>query len=93
MTGQVLAAELDALSPDADMCVHSYDPGPVDTPMQTTVRNSSVEILPIVSVFEQFKEQGILSKAQDHALAIADFLEGNETDRFTQQRYSGAPKA
>ncbi len=92
MTGMVLAAEIDAIAPQAEMCVHSYDPGPVDTPMQTTVRNSSVETLPIVAAFEQFKENGMLSKAEDYALAIADFLEGNETARFTQERYSAVPK-
>jgi 3-oxoacyl-[acyl-carrier protein] reductase len=92
MTGAVLAAELDAAEV-AGMVVHSYDPGPVDTPMQTAARNASPELLPIVEMFEQFAEQGMLSEAGDHARAIADFLESEHTEIYSEQRFSGAPEA
>lgn len=92
MTGAVLAAELEATEV-AGVFVHSYDPGPVDTPMQTAVRNSSPELLPIVEVFEQFAEQGMLSKAADHARAIADFLDADDKEIYSEQRFSGAPNA
>jgi benzil reductase ((S)-benzoin forming) len=91
MTGQVLAAEIDLASSGEGFHVHSYDPGPVDTPMQTRARNTSAEVLPIVGVFEQFASQGMLSKPEDHAVAIADVLESRPHSTFTEQRYYAAP--
>ena len=95
--GMNLAAELDADAPAGsaarDATVLSYEPGAVDTPMQTAVRESTVEVLPIVGFFQDLAAQGQLLDPALPAAEIADYLEADGHPRWMERRYeSKAPK-
>jgi NAD(P)-dependent dehydrogenase (short-subunit alcohol dehydrogenase family) len=88
MSGQVLAAELDSPLREggvrARTDILSYEPGIVDTPMQTGARNSDY---PWVGMFKQFYADGLLVSAEASAGPIVDFLEGEPAQRFTESRF------
>jgi benzil reductase ((S)-benzoin forming) len=90
MAGMVLAAELDAREQGGerlDVSVFSYQPGTVDTPMQTAVRSSSAEKLPVVGMFKKLAAEGRLAPAAGPAAEIADYLDGDRHGRFTERRF------
>ena len=94
--GMNLAAELDADAPRGsaarDATILSYEPGAVDTPMQTAVRKSPVELLPIVGFFQQLAAEGHLAPPALPAGEIADYLEADGHPRWLERRL-GAPPA
>lgn len=85
MAGMVLAAELD-LRPPRDVSILSYEPGIVETPMQTAVRSTSADTVPIVGMFQQFKAEGQLLPARLPAAEIVKYVEGNNHSRFSEKR-------
>jgi benzil reductase ((S)-benzoin forming) len=93
--GMNLAAELDADAPRGsaarDATILSYEPGTVDTPMQTAVRESPVEVLPIVGFFQQLAAEGHLVAPAVPAAEIADYLEADGHPRWMERRY-GTPR-
>jgi len=94
MAGMVLAAELDARDPRSsppELTIQSYEPGIVDTEMQTLARASPVETLPSVAMFARFAAEGLLSPPSAPAAEIADYLDGDGHARFTEKRYGVRP--
>jgi len=91
MAGLVLAAELDSPQRDAalpaDTAILSYEPGTVDTEMQTDTRNTPVSQFPWVQIFKNFKANGMLVTPDKPAAEIAAFLAGDGHGRFTERRY------
>ena len=95
MAGMILAAELDAASSVAsnqpDTSILSYEPGLVDTPMQTAVRASSAERLPIVQMFKEFAATGALVPPALPARAIADYMSADGHRRWEEHRFNPSP--
>lgn len=93
MVGMVLAAELD--HPEAsrrpETTILSYEPGIVDTEMQTRVRASSAETVPALEMFVRFAAEGRLAPASAPAMEIADYLDGDGHARFAERRYGVPP--
>jgi benzil reductase ((S)-benzoin forming) len=89
MAGRVLAAELDAggSKPPLDVTLLSYEPGIVDTEMQAMVRESSAETVPMVEFFLRAKAEGRLVPPSAPAAEIADYLDSDGHERFTERRY------
>ena len=94
MAGMVLAAELDspvhATAAPRDAAILSYEPGVVDTEMQTETRNTPAERFPWVQVFKDFKAKGLLVTPDKPATEIAAFLDGDVQQRFTERRLGQA---
>jgi benzil reductase ((S)-benzoin forming) len=89
MAGKVLASELDeraAEGPAMDITILSYEPGIVDTEMQTAVRGSSRDIVPTVEMFRQFKAEGKLVPPQIPAGEIVDYVASDSHPRFMESR-------
>jgi benzil reductase ((S)-benzoin forming) len=95
MAGMVVAAELDAESGarPRDVSVLSYEPGLVDTPMQTTARNTPRETLPVVQMFTDWAATGALVAPALPAREIADYLSSDGHPRWLEQRYPAVPAA
>jgi benzil reductase ((S)-benzoin forming) len=95
MAGMVLGAELDSRTGSAavDATVLSYEPGVVDTAMQTAARGSSPELLPSVAMFERFAAEGRLVPPTAPAQEIADYLEGDGHPRFGERRYGESSRS
>jgi benzil reductase ((S)-benzoin forming) len=89
MAGRILAAELDAAGV-ADTSILSFEPGLVDTPMQTAVRSSSVETMPLVQMFKDFAAAGALVPPALPARAIADYLTTDGHGRWEEHRFTPA---
>jgi len=88
MAGMVMATELEMNSgPKRDVTIWSYEPGVVDTPMQTAVRTSSAETVPIVGMFKQLHAERQLRPAEIPASEIVTHLEGDGYPRFSEQRF------
>jgi benzil reductase ((S)-benzoin forming) len=91
LAGMILAAELDTReaggAPHRDVSIWSYEPGVVDTPMQTAVRNSTPETLPIVQVFHDLNDSGRVLSPDLPAAAIISYLETDGHPRFAEQRF------
>ncbi len=94
MAGWVLATELEgreAEGPARDITILSYEPGIVDTEMQTAVRASSKETVPIVEMFKQFAAEGRLVPPSAPAAEIVDYVEAGGHTRFTERRLGVSP--
>lgn len=90
LAGMVLGAELDVRAANGqarDISIWSYEPGVVDTPMQTAVRSSTAETVPIVGLFHQLKAEGRLRTPEVPAAEIVAYLEGDGHPRFSEQRF------
>jgi benzil reductase ((S)-benzoin forming) len=91
MAGMMLAAELDApgrrRSAPADVAILSYEPGLVDTPMQTLARSQPAESFPSAQMFHDFKAGSMLVPPEAPAAEIVAFLEGDTKSRFTERRF------
>lgn len=90
LAGMVLGAELDmraAGGSPRDATIWSYEPGVVETPMQTAVRSSTAETVPIVQVFHQLAAAGQLRPAAAPAAEIVAHLEADGHPRFSEQRF------
>jgi NAD(P)-dependent dehydrogenase (short-subunit alcohol dehydrogenase family) len=93
MAGQVMAVELDsALRPGGarpDATIFSYEPGIVDTAMQTTARERSPAAFPWVGMFTGFVRDKMLVPPTGPAREIVDYLESPKAPRFTERRFAG----
>jgi benzil reductase ((S)-benzoin forming) len=90
MAGMVFASELDSrdrMDERRNATILSYEPGTVDTAMQTAVRASTVETLPIVHIFKKLAADGALVPASGPAADIAAYLDSDGHARFTERRY------
>ena len=90
MAGMILGQELDSTErptpAPADCAVLSYEPGVVDTEMQTAARSHSPQNFPWVGMFVNFKRQGMLVRASLPAADIVQFLESEHPPRFSEVR-------
>jgi benzil reductase ((S)-benzoin forming) len=90
MAGMVLAAELESplrnTPAPRDCAIVSYEPGAVDTDMQTGARSVSAEAFPWVTLFHEFKARGILLDPRHPAEKIVGFLEADGLPVFSEQR-------
>ena len=89
MAGLVLAQELDAAgasSPARDVAILSYEPGVVDTEMQTEARSYSDRVFPWVGLFKGFKQGGMLVPAAAPAAEIVAFAGSGSGPRFQERR-------
>ena len=93
MAGMALAAELDSEQRPggrrADAAVFSYEPGVVDTPMQTASRSHSAEEFPWVQPFKDFAAQGMLAQPEAVIGEIVEFIEGGAGETFVERRFAG----
>ena len=90
MAGMILGQELESPHRDVpglvDAAVISYEPGVVDTEMQTAARQQSPKDFPWVGTFVDFKRQGMLVRASVPATEIVEFLESTQPTRFSERR-------
>lgn len=90
MAGMMLGAELDSPlrrgAAPIDVSILSYEPGAVDTEMQTETRNLPVERFPWVQVFKDFKANGLLVTPDKPAAEIVAWLGGDGHPRFSERR-------
>jgi benzil reductase ((S)-benzoin forming) len=86
--GMVLGAELDTPQPQAprDTAILSYEPGVVDTEMQTEARNTPVDRFPWVHVFKDFKASGRLVTPDKPAAEIVAWLGSDGHPHFSERR-------
>ena len=93
MAGMIFGEELgspDRVTPaPADAAVLSYEPGVVDTEMQTGARSHSPKDFPWVGMFKDFKRNGMLVRANVPAAEIVQFLESASAPRFSERRLGG----
>ncbi|HEY4138050.1 MAG TPA: SDR family NAD(P)-dependent oxidoreductase [Casimicrobiaceae bacterium] len=90
LAGMTLAAESTKPpegKPPRDVAVFSYEPGTVDTAMQTQARGTSAEKFPWVDLFQNFKASGRLVAASAVTPPIVEFAESDPAERFTEARY------
>lgn len=90
MAGMALAAELESDTNTAhrerDVAVLSYEPGAVDTPMQTWARSQPTDVLPSRELFLRFEAEHILVPPEAPAGEIISFLESERGPRFQERR-------
>lgn len=90
MAGQVFAAELDSpVRPPpgaANTAILSYQPGIVDTPMQTAARSTDPAEFPWSQMFRDFHARGLLVDPSVPAAEIVAFLETDVAPRFSERR-------
>jgi benzil reductase ((S)-benzoin forming) len=90
MAGMVLAQEL--TSPQRptqslrNAAILSYEPGVVDSEMQTSIRTQPASAFPWVGTFVNFKRQGLLVPASVPAAEIVRFLETDQAPAFSEGR-------
>ncbi len=93
MAGMALAAELESDQRPggrrADAAVFSYEPGVVDTPMQTASRSHSAEDFPWVQPFKDFAAQGMLAQPEAVIGEMVEFIEGDVHETFVERRFAG----
>jgi benzil reductase ((S)-benzoin forming) len=90
MTGMVAAAELDSdlrrTPAPHDTAILSYEPGTVDTDMQTAARSRPLSNYPWGGLFQDFFARGALVPPTAPASEIVDFLETDGHPRFSERR-------
>ena len=93
MASMILGKELESphrsVPSLVDTSVLSYEPGVVDTEMQTSVRTRPASEFPWVGTFVDFKRQGMLVRASVPAAEIMQFLESQQSPRFSERRLGG----
>ncbi|UCC13668.1 MAG: SDR family NAD(P)-dependent oxidoreductase [Gammaproteobacteria bacterium] len=93
MAGMVMAAEFESDKRPGGLrtnaAVFSYEPGVVDTPMQTASRSKSLEEFPWGQPFKDFKEQGLLEQPEDVIGEVTEFISGDGQDAFVERRFGG----
>jgi benzil reductase ((S)-benzoin forming) len=90
MAGMVLAAELESAQrnsgrPD-DVAIVSYEPGAVDTAMQSGARALSNDEFPWVGLFHDFAARGMLVSPDQPAAEIVRLLESGSRPAFSEER-------
>jgi len=90
MAGQVFAAELDSPARQApgpaDTAILSYQPGTVDTRMQTAARSIDPAQFPWSQIFHDFHARGLLVHPSAPATEIVAFLESDSAPRLSERR-------
>jgi benzil reductase ((S)-benzoin forming) len=90
MAGQVFAAELDATAGKSaavpDTALLSFQPGIVDTPMQTAARSLDPAAFPSAQMFRDFHARGLLVPPDAPAAEIVAFLESDSPPRHAERR-------
>jgi benzil reductase ((S)-benzoin forming) len=90
MAGMVTAAEWSSDLPRGrthrNAAVISYEPGIVDTDMQTLARSHDPARFPWVGMFQAFADRGLLSPAEAPAREIVAFLETDGHPAFCERR-------
>lgn len=89
MAGMVFAQELESpaeSAPARDITILSYEPGVVDTEMQTEARSYSERTFPWVGLFKGFKASGALVPAAAPAADIVAFVSSATGPRFQERR-------
>jgi benzil reductase ((S)-benzoin forming) len=90
MAGMVTAAECSSDLPrwrtHRNAAVLSYEPGIVDTDMQTLARSHDPARFPWVGMFQGFADRGLLAPAETPAREIVAFLETDGHPAFSEQR-------
>ena len=90
MAGQVFAEELDSplrtTAAPADAAIFSYQPGTVDTAMQTHARSIDPGEFPWAKIFHDFHARGMLVPPDAPAREIVAFLESDSALRLTERR-------
>lgn len=93
LAGMALAEELASAGRPGGVreksAVLSYEPGVVDTPMQTRARSGDGADSPWSQPFRDFKNKGMLEKPEDVIGPVVDFLGGNPDQVFTELRFGG----
>src|SRR5262249_13754895 len=94
MAGQVLAAELDSPARPSpaprDTALLSYEPGVVDTPMQTAARSHDAETFPWVQLFRDFQTGRRLVDPGVPPAEIVTYLESDSQPRLAERRLGGS---
>lgn len=83
LAGEVLADEA-----HADTAVFNYQPGIVDTEMQTRLRGESKEDFRSVGIFEAMHDEGRLARPDAVLEPIVTFLEDPDRTGFLEDRYA-----
>lgn len=89
MAGMNLAEEVGSPArpgPALDVAILSYEPGTVDTDMQTGARSLGHDEFPWVDLFRGFYERGQLVPPDRPAAEIVDFIERDGHPRFSERR-------
>ena len=90
MTGMVAAEELQSplrtTPASRDAAILSYEPGIVDTGMQTDARSRSLAANPWGVLFRDFAASGVLVPPDAPAAEIVAFLESDEQPHFAERR-------
>ena len=88
MAGMVLGSELDSPqhAPSIDASILSYEPGTVDTEMQTETRNTPAAQFPWVQIFKDFKANKQLVTPDKPAAEIVAWLATDGQPRFSERR-------
>jgi len=90
MTAMVTAAELDSelrrTPAPHDTAILSYEPGTVDTDMQSAARSRPLSAYPWGGLFRDFAARGALAHPTAPALEIVEFLETDGHPRFSERR-------
>lgn len=91
LAGMSLAAELDSDGRPGgrreNARVLAYEPGVVDTPMQTRARSADGKESAWTQPFRDFKAQGLLEKAEDVIVPMVEFLESEGGSVFEEKRF------
>jgi NAD(P)-dependent dehydrogenase (short-subunit alcohol dehydrogenase family) len=85
MAAQVMAAEAEAEGRDLSMVV--YEPGVLDTPMQTELRQTPTEKFPQVERFRQLHSSGQLVAPAESARELWQILTRPDLPRYLETRY------
>jgi len=91
LAGLSLAAELDEIKrPGGDKrktAILSYEPGVVDTPMQTAARSADPETFPSSGFFQELSNKGALQAPEAVIGDIIEFLNANSEESFVERRF------
>jgi len=91
VAGLSLAAELDAIKGSAGAerktAILSYEPGVVDTPMQTAARAADPETFPSSGFFKELSNKGALQPPEAVIGDIIEFLNANSRESFVESRF------
>jgi len=92
MAGEVVATELDPAQRVApgptDVAIFSYQPGTVDTRMQTEARTRDQDDFPWGQLFKDFHSKGMLVSPDRPAAEIVAFLESASAPLIEERRLS-----
>jgi benzil reductase ((S)-benzoin forming) len=93
IAGQSLAAEWDSAERPGGKrqgaAILSYEPGVVDTEIQSYARTRPKSEFPWVQMFRDFEAQGMLVPADRVTAPIISFLENPRSHGWREERYSG----